>query len=493
MGESMTLYENVAERMQDLIAKGIYEPGERLPSIRRLSSQLRASINTVRDAYSLLESRRIVIARPGSGYFVARLPSSSRMRRADAFRDLSPKSITIDDLSFLILEDAKRDDMISLNLASPHPSMLPLRRISNALARAVSKSAETTVAYDLVPGRYPLRQNIARRMVDAGCAVSADEITITSGCLEAIMITLLALCRPGDTVAIESPVYYSFLQLLETLGLQIIEIPSSAEEGMNIDVLEFAVSHYPVAACITVPNFSNPLGSLMPDSSKERLARLAAERDLPIIEDDIYGEIYFGTERPRALKSFDASDEVVYCSSFSKTIAPGYRLGWVVGGKHTERIRRVKSIVSIATNSVTPVAIEGLLEEGTFDRHLRSARRSYREFMEAVRDSILGSFPSGTRVGRPKGGFVLWVELPAELDAVELYHACREQGVSLAPGTIFSAARGYRNFVRIPYVEWSPRVRTGIEIAGRCARALADHRSRKPQSSLIASPVRAEA
>ncbi len=481
----MTLYEQVANRIEGFISKGIYEPGERLPSIRRLAGQLGVSINTIREAYGLLEDRRIAQARSGSGYFVAHLPSGTGADLAQTVGQPSPQPVTVDEISYRVCEVVGNPHLVNLSVAAPRSSLLPMRRLASLHARALRRDPESCVGYNTSPGRYALRQNIAKRLLDVGCAVAADEITITSGCFDAITISLLAACRPGDTVAIESPVFFAFLQLLAGLGLRVVEIPSASRTGMNLDVLEFTLRRYPVAACITVPNFSNPLGSLMPDENKERLVRLAAEHGVPIIEDDVYGELYFTSDRPRVLRSFDTAGNVILCSSFSKTVAPGYRMGWVVGGRYTDAIRRAKMMTSIAPPSVSEVGIEEFLESGGLDRTLRAARRAYEASMAQVSEAIMKYFPKGTKVSQPQGGLVVWVEMPENVDSVELYHSCLAKGVSIAPGVIFSSQGRYRNFIRIRSAEYSPVVDAALATVGSIAGELA----RKTEPVLEASAM----
>ncbi len=484
-GVEVTLYEQVAGQIEGFISRGIFEPGERLPSIRRLARQMDVSINTVREAYSLLEQRRVAAARSGSGYFVAHLPKRSEADISASLVGISPQPVSVDEISYRVCEIVGRQELLNLSVAAPRASLLPMRRLAALHARVLRRNPESCVAYNTSPGRYGLRQNIAKRLLDVGCTVSVDEITITSGCFDAITVSLLATCRPGDTVAIESPVFYAFLQLLEVLGLQVIEIPSAPRTGMSLDVLDFTLRRYPIAACITVPNFSNPLGSLMPDENKERLVKLAEEHRVPLIEDDVYGELYFGTDRPRVLRSFDTAGNVILCSSFSKTIAPGYRIGWVLGGRFTDRIRQAKMMTSIAPPSVSEVGIEEFLESGGFDRTLRAARLAYRTSTAQVSEAILRHFPQGTRVSQPQGGLVLWVELPGNVDSVQLYHDCLARGISIAPGAIFSSQGKYRNFVRIRSAEYSPAVEEALAVVGGIARGLAE----KASPSLAASAV----
>lgn len=284
------------------------------------------------------------------------------------------------------------------------------------------------------------------------------------------MLALLSLCSPGDTVAIESPAYFSFIQQLERLKLNGIEVPTTQSEGMSLEALQYALEHEHVRACLLTANFSNPNGSLMPDSNKRRLIALLAEHGVPLIEDDIYGDLYHnGDERPRSVKAFDETGEVLLCSSFSKTLCPGYRVGWIVPGRHQRTIEQTKMTLSIASSAPGQMALAAYLQTGSYVRHLRTIRRRYASSVAAVADAVGRSFPEGTRVTRPKGGLVLWVELPAPFDSIQLYEEARKQGISIAPGPIFSLTGKFQNAIRINAATWSPEIERAIETLGELA------------------------
>src|SRR3954471_5939971 len=323
------------------------------------------------------------------------------------------------------------------------------------------------------PGAPPLRRQFARRSLEWGCTLSPDDFIVTCGAMEAVQLSLLAVAKQGDAIAIESPAYFGTLQLIEALGLKVVEIPSCSREGMDLDALERVLRNRRIAAVLAVTNFSNPLGCVMPDANKERLVAMLAAKEVPLIEDDLYGDLYFGDARPRAAKSFDDRGLVLHCASFSKTLAPGWRVGWVAPGRFRERVSLLKFAQTVATASLQQLAFAEFLAGGYYERHLRSLRKAIAATMRSLGDCVAAHFPAGTRATRPDGGGVLWVELPDGISALELHDRALGAGIAIAPGPIFSARQGYENCIRLSCgVVWSPRIETAVATLGRIATAL---------------------
>ncbi len=468
------LYEEIATKIGDLIERGTYRAGERIPSVRELSRQMRVSINTVMEAYTHLENRRMVEARPKSGFYVcSRLAEpEAPPANGDAKEELAACPVALGDVPLRVMRSLARPDLVPLGRGVPNPELLPVDRLNRMLAAEARRFRSESVAYASPAGAKRLRIQVARRSLDAGCALSPDDIVITAGCVEAVTLALQATCRPGDTVAIESPAYYTFLNSLQWLGLKVLEIPSAPREGMNLAVLDYAIRHNPVQACIVIPNFNTPLGSRMPDEKKRELVALLARRDIPLIEDDVYGDLSFGPSRPRVCKAWDRKGLVLTCSSFSKTLAPGYRIGWIAAGRYRQTIERLKSLFNIATASPTQLAIAEFLTSGGYERHLRSIRHVHAERVAQLREAVGRCFPPGTRVTRPEGGYVLWVEMPQEVDAFRLYEQALEAGISIAPGMLFTTGDKFRNCIRLNAAFWSRSVERAVEVLGRIALAM---------------------
>ena len=469
--EKIPLYEEVARKINYLIEQGTLRPGDRVPSIRKLSKQLQVSINTVKEAYNLLEDRCLLEARPQSGYYVrARLPGLPAEPVVYPTA-INPAEVSLSNVYRLVMKDLLNPGLLQLGVAVPNPELLPIEKLNRMLSRETRRFAKQSVAYELPPGNLRLRKQIAQRLLLSGCTLSPDQIVITSGCVEAVVLALRALCKPGDAVAIETPVYFNFLQMIQDLGLKALEIPASPRGGISLEALEYALDRNvgQVKACIVLSNFNNPLGSSMSDEDKERLVRMLEERQVPLIEDDIYGDLSFSDERPSVAKSFDKTGNVMLCSSFSKTIAPGYRVGWIAAGRFQEQIERGKMLANVATCSPVQLAIAEFLANGGYEHHLRSIRRVYARQAAQMGDAIGRFFPSGTRVSRPRGGFVLWVEMPEEIDAIVLYEQAKAQGITIAPGSIFSVEGKFRNCIRLNAACWTPAVEVAMETLGRLA------------------------
>jgi DNA-binding transcriptional MocR family regulator len=468
------LYEQVAQKLQEQVASGVYRQGERVPSVRRLSDQLDVSISTVVEAYRRLESRGVLEARPQSGYYVrARLwqpPAQPEISRPAS----SPTSVSVSALALKVLRASRDPEVLQLGVAVPHPSLLPTRALNGILARIARRNTEKGDSYDFPPGSPELRRQVARRALDAGCTLSPEDIVTTSGCQEALSLCLRAVAGAGDTVAIESPAFYGTLQTIEQMGLKAIEIPTCPRKGISIEALRLALDRWKIKACLVVPNFSNPTGAVMPDERKKRLVHLLAEHEVPLIEDDICGDLAHNAPRPKAAKSYDRKGLVMLCSSFSKTLAPGYRVGWVAPGRWREQIEHLKYVNTMATATLPQLAIAEFLEHGNYDHYLRKTRARYAQGIERMTHAVARYFPDGTRVTQPTGGFVLWVEMPKAVDALELHRRALARKILVAPGPLFSPKQAYRNCIRLTCaLPWDERLERALVTLGRMANELA--------------------
>jgi DNA-binding transcriptional MocR family regulator len=462
------LYERVGSEIAALIAGGTYRVGDRLPSIRQLSTQLSVSINTVMQAYAVLEDRRVIQARPQSGYYVApRIPEITAPKAAP--EPSPPTAVTFSELCQLVIRNMMKRELLPLANSGPSPEHLPVDKLNRMMASVLRRFGDQSVSYMMPPGNERLRTQIAKRSLLAGMTVNPDQVLITSGCVEAVQLALRATCRPGDTIAVESPFYFNFLQLIAEMGLKALEIPATPREGISIEALRLAIENNRISACLVIPNFSNPLGSLTPDERKRELVNLLAAHDIPLIEDDIYGDLCFGPERPSAAKSFDRKGMVIYCSSFSKTLAPGYRVGWAIGGRYQAEMERLKMMSNLATASPPQLALAEFLASGGYDRHLRGIRRQYARTLSLLSDAVVRHFPEGTRMTQPAGGFMLWVEMPEGTDSVRLFHLAQEHRIGITPGSIFSLNGKYQNCIRLSAAFWDERFPAGVELLGRLA------------------------
>jgi DNA-binding transcriptional MocR family regulator len=471
-------YAAIASRFARAIEQGTLAPGERLPSVRRLRMDEGVSASTVLQALAQLETSGLIEARPRSGYFVkARSllpvprPSTPPAKRASSLDGVSA-------LVAHVYQAAGDPALVHLGSATTSPDLLPTHGLARAMGAVARRSRTGGVEYAYPPGLRSLRRHIALRAVAAGCTLSEDDVVVTSGATEAVQLALLAVASRGSTVAVESPAYYGTLLALEASGLRVLEIPCHPDTGMDLDELEQRLERYRVAAVLAVPTFSNPLGSCMPDAAKARLVRVLSQRSIPLIEDDVFGDLAFGPSRPRPAKAFDTDGTVMYCGSFSKTLAPGFRVGWVAPGRWRERVELLKFATSVATSTLPQHALAHFLAEGGYDRHLRTLRARLEQSVARIAGAVAASFPPGTCVSRPRGGCFLWVELPPSVDALQLYGRARDAGVVISPGQIFSAAHTHANCIRLSCGgAWSERVEGAVRLVGRLAGQLAGARS----------------
>ncbi|MGH8631332.1 MAG: PLP-dependent aminotransferase family protein [Burkholderiales bacterium] len=465
MDEQGVLYEAVADSISGMIASGTLRPGERVPSVRRLSTQRRVSISTVLKAYEVLETRGMIEARPNAGYYVrhrapaAEEPSISRPPSA-------PQLVGISALVQEIL-DSRKPGVVSFGAACPSHELMPTQKLQRMLSSVARRRPTALTQYVLPPGNEELRRQIARRALDFGCNLAARDIIITHGAMEALNLCVRAVARPGDTIALESPTYFGLLQICEAFGIKALEIPTHPREGISLDALEFALERSRLAAVVVMANAQNPLGFTMPEENKRRLARMLDKRGVALIEDDVYGDIHYGDERPLPVKAFDRSGNVMLCSSFTKTVAPGFRLGWVAPGRWHAQVQMLKFINSVGSPEALQMTVAEFLASGGYERQLRSLRKAFREQVARVSAAVSEHFPAGTRITRPAGGFIIWVELPDAVDSVELFRQAMRNNISLGPGVLFSATDRYRNCIRMGCAEpWSPRIEQAIARLG---------------------------
>ncbi len=385
------------------------------------------SISTVLQAYSVLESQGLVEARPQSGYYV-RAQRPERLPEPEiSSPGRDPSQVSLHELIMMLLADTMNPNLIQLGAALPNPGSCRSRRSTGSSRTSARQNDPNTHQYQFPPGLNSLRTQIAQRAVTWGCSLSPNDIVITSGGTEAIDICLHAVCRPGDIVATESPMYFGTLQTLEIHGLRALEIPTHPRDGISLEALEFAIEHNPIRAVLVISNFNNPLGSQIPDEKKKELVELLARHDIPLIENDVSGEIYFGDKRPLVCKAFDTKGLVMLFSSFSKDISAGLRVGWVAPGRYQAEVEWLKFTISAASPTLGQKVIAQFLESGGYDQHLRRIRREYARNLELLSNAVLRYFPGDMRLTRPAGGFVLWVGLPENVDSLELYKIGRRR------------------------------------------------------------------
>lgn len=461
-------YQRLASLLEQMIRSRSMRPGDRLPSVRHFSGQQRVSVPTALQAFATLETRGLIEARPKSGFYVravladsVRVPSvPSASPRVTDFAGLDPIEA--------ILADHSVSPMVPLGAAIPGDGLLPGVRLARTMAAVARRLGPAGGAYDMAPGSEILRRELARRSLDWGCSLQPADFIVTVGCTEAVSLALRATCEPGDTVLVESPTYYGLAMQLRDLKLKALPVPVDPATGIDLAALERALRRNRVAAAVLIPNFHNPVGFAMPDDHKRHLLQLLAKCEIPLIEDDIYGDLQHAGPRPRCAKAFDRDGNVLLCGSFSKTLAPGYRIGYIAAGRRHKRVLALKRSSSIASATLPTLAAAEFLRNGGYDRHLRTMRRVCKEQVARMKEAVVASFPPGIGLSRPQGGFVLWCELPAKVDSLVLFKQAREAGISIIPGPLFSSDGGFSNFIRLNCGHpWSPQIERSVAVLGQ--------------------------
>ncbi len=462
------LYARLADKMTDQIRSGALLAGERLPSVRQLSKRESVSISTVTAAYNLLEERGWVEARPKSGYYVRRKTREPLAAPSAHEAHSQPVIATTSQLVMHIQRDGSKPQAISFSRATPALDFPIIRHMEQTFTRLSRTRKHLGLGYTSPEGPYAFRQQIARHAVDAGVTVAPDSIVTTAGSLNAMGLCVQVLTRPGDVVAVESPCYYGILQLIEAHRLKAIEIPTHPETGLSLEALKLAMEQWPLKAVLSVPTFSNPLGCSIPDARKQELVALLEQYQVPLIEDDVYGDLYHGERRSRAVKAFDSQGWVLLCSSLSKTIDPQLRVGWILAERYYEELLHRKFVNMLSTPILPQLVCAEILGQGIYERHLRQAREAYRQRYLRLVDLVSEHFPNVTKISRPQGGIVAWLELPKHVDTTELYRHCWANDVLIAPGEMFSLNNRFRHCFRLNYApRWTPEREEAIRRLGQ--------------------------
>lgn len=468
---SIPLYENLATRLSEMIRGGTFVAGDRLPSVRQTSAENQVSISTVLEAYRRLEDEGLIEARDRSGYYVRALLGPGF--RYPGMVSYTPKPIRLDHASVfeVVMDTAADPTVVPFAAAAPDDKMVPEAKLASIANGVFRRHGSGALRYTWPSGRRELRIAISKRLLGAGLAISPDEILTTYGGTEALWLALRAVTKRGDLVAVETPTYFGLLHLLRDLGLRAIEIPVDPREGMSIERLDQILKKHRIAACVVQPNFQNPIGGLIPPERKKILAQLSLRYDFVIIEDDVYGELGHDGRRHPSISLYGG--KVIHCGSISKTIAPGLRVGWVVGGDHVTEIRRLKGLQAPWNATLSELMVAEFLDAGGYDRHLRRIRRIYAAQCVQTREAIIAHFPESCRVTQPGGGFVLWIEMPDGFDAEAFAVEAMRNKISLVPGSVFSPSGHLKNCFRISCgFVFGDRTLEAITILGGLARRM---------------------
>lgn len=460
------LYLDISNKIAALIRDQVLQPGDRLPSVRMLCQEHGIGMNTAKRVFIELEAQSLIEARPQAGYFVSRLPYQRLLLPATSNPASGGKQNEPDALIRKVYETMGRKDLTHLSIGVPSPSLLPLAMLNKAIVQATRRLPAGGTGYEPLQGNEQLRRMIAARAIAWGGRLRDSDIVSTAGGMNALAFSMMAVTKRGDTIAMESPCYPGSLQLAVSLGLKVLELPTHPVTGVDLAALKKVVRK--IDACLLVPNFNTPLGSCMPDEHKKEVVELLAQQEVPLIEDDIYGDLYFGGQRPTCCKTYDKTGNVLLCSSFSKTLAPGYRVGWVAPGRYRDRVLALKYAHAITATTLTQEAVAQLLQSGRYDLHLRKMRsllqKNYLQYEQAISEF----FPPDTKLSRPQGGLAVWVEFNNKVNTTALYEVAIKHKISIAPGRMFTLQDQFRHCMRLSLgCMVTPEVRQKLKVLGR--------------------------
>ncbi|MGX5201114.1 aminotransferase-like domain-containing protein [Aliikangiella sp. IMCC44632] len=473
------LYQQVIDLIQAMQTSGNLRPGDKLPSLRKLSSQLGVSIPTVKQAYIELERLGKVEARPKSGYFLksANVPMGSP-KRPNFIR--KPISVRCQTLIEEVYDAVHSPNVIPLGVAHPVMASPPDKTLARIMRKVLNSSGPNAMAYGPMDGYVPLKREIAQRYIEKGVMVDQQDIVITNGAQEALAIAVQCVAKPGDIIAVESPTYFGILELIENLGMLALEIPTCAEDGICLDDLKQTLETHQVKACVFSSLINNPVGSCMPDNKRQHLVKLIESYNIPLIEDDVYGELSFCDEEILPMRAYSTKGLVITCSSFSKTAAPSYRIGWILTHQYEQKAKGLKRAFSCSSSLLNQMVLTEYIRSGDFGRNIRRLRQVLRQNKDRMLALIAEHFPSNTRVSNPQGGGVLWLELPAGCDAIEWFRLSVKAGISITPGVLFSASGKYKRCARVSFgLPWTNQVESAVIELARLAKQLAQQHLNK--------------
>jgi DNA-binding transcriptional MocR family regulator len=439
-------YLKLARGFERQMEAGVLRVGDRLPSVRQLRAQHQVSASTAVGCYVWLERQGYVRARPKSGFFVSRAPAPDGPAPSVVRRPKGPVPVRIPAMA---ASTRAPSEVVQLGNAVVGPALLPMNRLNRSLRLALSAFADNAVRYEDPRGNLRLRRQIARLVFRQGAHCSPDDVLVTSGETEALNLAIRAVAKPGDVVVVESPGCFEILSALAAYRMRAVAIPHVMQQGISLDLLEAAAKKHPVKAVLLTATCHNAFGDCASDESKGALVSFATERGIAIIEGDPFGDLVFSGRRPRPLKAFDKAGIVIQCSSLAHSVAPGFNLGWISGGRWHAEVERLKSFTNVAGARLPQLALAEFLESGAYDKHMKQLRLALWRSVEASRQEILQTFPEGTRVSRPEGGFVLWVQLPEGYDGLDVQRRAAAGGVAILPGVRFSTTKDYATCVRI--------------------------------------------
>lgn len=459
-------YHHVESFVKQAINKGIYETNDKIPSIRQMSEELLVSKNTVIRAFQELEAQGLIYSVPKSGYRVC-------AKSAPESTPIRPLRVDLLSVCREFLTYPQHRERLPIGSAHPNIDSPAIKSLYAEIGRHSRRQTHTPSHYQLPPGDAQLIKQLAKITQDLGTPAPAKELLVTHGAQQAISLALRATTQSGDIVAVESPCYFGNLLLLESLGLEVVEIPSCNRDGMVPQALSRALKQWDVKVIIVTPNFTNPTGSMMP--LERRKAILNVSGNIPIIEDDVFGALSYA--KPLAsLKSMDAQGRVIYVNSLSKTLDSRLRIGWMLAGQYSSKIEKLLLCDSMGGLNVMQSATSSFLSSGKYKTHLARMRRLYqsntKRFMALFKQSM-DSYPAlknSYQITSVQGSFLMWIRLPEHTNCDAIYEECSKQRISILPGSVFGTQEQFKHCFRICTAnltsdeDWAPAMQALVKI-----------------------------
>ena len=481
------LYQQVVDFVKRQQQQGLLKAGDKLPSLRKLSRQLDISVPTVKQAYMELERQGVISARPQSGYYLKAQQARTLKPRPSLWQASAPAEIKCRSLIEQVYDAVHLPNSIPLGISNPVSAHPPDKALARLMRSVLSKVAEKAVSYGPANGDPQLRNQLAFRYQNLGIELAPNDIIITNGAQEALCIALQCVAKAGDIIAIESPCFFGIIELIESLDMRAIEVYTCTDDGVGFNELKKTIKQHNVKACLFSTAINNPLGSMMTDRQRQAMVELLENNNIPLIEDDVYSELYFTEQRPKPAQFYAQKGLVLTCSSFSKTAAPGYRVGWLVSEKYEEQAKRIKRAQTCSTPMLQQWTLTQYLLTGEYDRHLTLLRKKLRYNCERMRALIAEHFPTETCISKPQGGSVLWVRCRSQINTQIIFEQAIKQGFSFAPGNIFSLSGKYQNYMRISFgVQWQDNIEQAIAALGKL---VYQHPIQEPQQVLVKEPA----
>ena len=489
------LYRQISQGLREVIISGELAEGTRLPTERALAQELGVNRTTIMNAYNELASEGLIEGHVGRGTLVKRsyfsqdddpydqeIPSWLFGLAAGEDAALGPDARVLSELASI----SERKEIISFAAGTPAGDLLPAELLQSIFADNLLQARQNALGYCPVEGLQSLRRAIAARMRRRGVPVDLQHILILSGSTQGIGLVSRFLLNPGDEVVVEVPTYLGAIQTFRALGARVIGVPID-NEGIRVDLLESILSRRSPRFIYTLPTFQNPTGVVMSNERRRRLLRLARRHQIPIIEDDPYGEIYYEGKEPQPLKALDTHGLVLYLSTYSKVLAPGLRVAWLAAPEQMiERLSLHKQVFDLNTNAIGQWAVSEILQRNLLDHHLAVVRQSYQKKRDIMLQAINTYWPESVRVNRPAGGFHLWCRLPGDMRARTLLREAAHEQVAFVIGEPFHVDGGGHRNIRLSFASPEEELITeGIKrISNTMQRMISRHAPQEIQDDL---------